>query len=135
METVLFTHTYEIAIKLGVQYVWIDSLCIVQDDANDWAKESAKMADYYQHAWLTVAATRTRNNGGLFGELNVKDLARVTRLPYRERDGSQKGYFYIQCPGGSTHSRVFYPPFLFSYTAPAYRGPSHLHSKYVRYLP
>ncbi|KAI0879669.1 heterokaryon incompatibility protein-domain-containing protein [Hypoxylon argillaceum] len=107
MTTTLFTHAYELAAKLGVNYVWIDSLCIVQDDADDWKRESAKMADYYQHAWLTVAATRTRNDGGLFGEFETKDLARVTRLPYRDRHGLQRGYFYLQCPGGKAISRDY----------------------------
>ena len=107
MATTLFTHAYELSVKLGVKYVWIDSLCIVQDDAEDWKRESAKMADYYQQAWLTVAATRTRNDGGLFGEFETKDLARVTRLPYRDRNGSQKGYFYLQCPGGKAISRDY----------------------------
>ncbi|KAI1423830.1 heterokaryon incompatibility protein-domain-containing protein [Xylaria sp. FL1777] len=107
MATTLFTHAYELSVKLGVNYVWIDSLCIVQDDADDWKRESAKMADYYQHAWLTVAATRTREDGGLFGEFETKDLARVTRLPYRDREGSQKGYFYLQCPGGKAISRDY----------------------------
>ncbi|KAI0118884.1 heterokaryon incompatibility protein-domain-containing protein [Nemania sp. FL0031] len=107
MATTLFKHAWELAAKLGVKYVWIDSLCIIQDDADDWKRESAKMADYYQHAWLTVAATRTRNDGGLFGELETKDLARVTRLPYRDRHGSQKGYFYLQCPGGKAISRDY----------------------------
>ncbi|KAF2972517.1 hypothetical protein GQX73_g1213 [Xylaria multiplex] len=74
MTTTLFTDAYELAAKLGVVYIWIDSLCIVQDDAEDWKRESAKMADYYQHAWLTVAATRTHNDGGLFGEFDTKDL-------------------------------------------------------------
>lgn len=32
---------------LGIQYVWIDSLCIVQDDPEEWAIESAKMASIY----------------------------------------------------------------------------------------
>ncbi|KAJ3566185.1 hypothetical protein NPX13_g7233 [Xylaria arbuscula] len=105
--TTLFTHAYELSAKLGVKYVWIDSLCIIQDDAEDWKRESAKMADYYQHAWLTVAATRTRNDGGLFGDFETKDLARVTRLPYRDGDGSQKGYFYLQCPGGRAISRDY----------------------------
>ncbi|KAI0804131.1 heterokaryon incompatibility protein-domain-containing protein [Xylaria sp. FL0064] len=107
MTTTLFTHAYELSVKLGVNYVWIDSLCIVQDDAEDWKRESAKMADYYQHAWLTVAATRTRNDGGLFGEFETKDLARVTRLPYRDRHGSQKGHFYLQCTGGKAISRDY----------------------------
>ncbi|KAI8634654.1 heterokaryon incompatibility protein-domain-containing protein [Xylariaceae sp. FL1651] len=107
MATTLFAHAYELAIKLGVNYIWIDSLCIVQDDADDWKKESAKMADYYQHAWLTVAATRTRDEGGLFGEFETKDLARITRLPYRDNHGSQKGYFYLQCTGGKAISRDY----------------------------
>jgi hypothetical protein len=42
---------------LDFQYIWIDSVCIVQDDANDWAIESSKMADIYSAAWLIIAAT------------------------------------------------------------------------------
>jgi hypothetical protein len=42
---------------LGCEYIWIDSLCIVQDDENDWAIESSKMADIYSGAWLVIAAT------------------------------------------------------------------------------
>ncbi|KAI1267238.1 heterokaryon incompatibility protein-domain-containing protein [Xylariaceae sp. FL1019] len=106
-ETTLFAHTYEIAMKLGIAFVWIDSLCIIQDDLDDWDRESAKMADYYQHAWLTVAATRTRNEGGLFGEIETRDIARVSRLPYRDRSGRQKGHFYIQCTGGKAISRDY----------------------------
>ncbi|CAK7240329.1 MAG: hypothetical protein STHCBS139747_001768 [Sporothrix thermara] len=53
--------------QLGVFYVWIDSLCIVQDDIQDWAHEAAQMASVYQHAYLTVAATSAANGGaGLF---------------------------------------------------------------------
>ncbi|OCL07539.1 HET-domain-containing protein, partial [Glonium stellatum] len=43
--------------ELGVDYVWIDSLCIVQDDLQDWQTESAKMASIYRNALLTIAAT------------------------------------------------------------------------------
>jgi hypothetical protein len=46
---------------LGFQNLWIDSLCIVQDDADDWATEAAKMADIYETAELTIAATWARN--------------------------------------------------------------------------
>lgn len=42
---------------LGINFIWIDSLCIVQNDKEDWATESAKMADIYQHASLTLSAT------------------------------------------------------------------------------
>lgn len=42
---------------LGLSFIWIDSLCIIQNDKEDWATESAKMADIYEHASLTISAT------------------------------------------------------------------------------
>ncbi|KAJ8106927.1 hypothetical protein OPT61_g9217 [Boeremia exigua] len=44
--------------KLGVDYVWIDALCIVQDDQVEWAEEAAKMAEVYSGAYVVIAATR-----------------------------------------------------------------------------
>lgn len=43
---------------LGIEYLWIDSLCIVQDDDSDWQSESSKMATYYSNAYLVIAATQ-----------------------------------------------------------------------------
>ncbi|KAK0710600.1 heterokaryon incompatibility protein-domain-containing protein, partial [Lasiosphaeris hirsuta] len=42
---------------LGIGYVWIDSLCIVQDSVEDWRAEAAMMAQVYSNAELTIAAT------------------------------------------------------------------------------
>jgi hypothetical protein len=42
---------------LGVQYLWIDSLCIIQDDEADWRFEAGQMAGIYQNAILTLGAT------------------------------------------------------------------------------
>lgn len=42
---------------LGISFIWIDSLCIIQNDKEDWATESAKMADIYENASLTLSAT------------------------------------------------------------------------------
>ncbi len=53
--------------RLGIAYIWIDSLCIVQDDNNDWKVESAKMGRIYRKAHLTIAATRSSSGaGGLY---------------------------------------------------------------------
>ncbi|KAK4574974.1 hypothetical protein LTR86_000824 [Recurvomyces mirabilis] len=53
--------TYKDAInfcrKIGVRYLWIDSLCIVQDDAEDWAREATKMGEYYGGCRVCIAAT------------------------------------------------------------------------------
>ena len=43
--------------RLGYAHIWIDSLCIVQDDPVDWERESAKMAEIYENAVLTLAAS------------------------------------------------------------------------------
>ncbi|CAF3455489.1 unnamed protein product, partial [Fusarium graminearum] len=41
---------------LGIRYLWIDSLCICQDDVEDWARESAAMQQVYAGAYLSIAA-------------------------------------------------------------------------------
>jgi hypothetical protein len=50
--------------KLGVRYIWIDSLCIIQGDSRDWEQESAKMASTYSNCYLNIAATHARNGTG-----------------------------------------------------------------------
>jgi hypothetical protein len=47
--------------RLGLPYLWIDSICIVQDDLNDWAEESAKMSHIYTDAVFTIAASAAEN--------------------------------------------------------------------------
>ena len=48
--------------QLGMRYLWIDSLCICQDDKEEWARESAKMASLYSNAYLTIAADSARDD-------------------------------------------------------------------------
>lgn len=50
-DAVIFTR------ELGVRFLWIDSLCILQDSRHDWEIESSAMHDYYKNAYLTIAAT------------------------------------------------------------------------------
>ncbi|WYZ39916.1 hypothetical protein EsH8_IV_000257 [Colletotrichum jinshuiense] len=42
--------------ELGIQSLWVDALCIIQDSAEDWESEAAKMASVYNDALLTVSA-------------------------------------------------------------------------------
>ncbi|EXJ92022.1 hypothetical protein A1O3_00572 [Capronia epimyces CBS 606.96] len=46
---------------LGYRYIWVDALCIIQDDARDWARESACMDQIYGLATLTIAASACRD--------------------------------------------------------------------------
>ncbi|RYP68329.1 hypothetical protein DL771_006715 [Monosporascus sp. 5C6A] len=59
-----FKDAIEITRGLGVRYLWIDSLCIVQDDPLDWRSESLKMADIYSNSYLTIAATGSAEGSG-----------------------------------------------------------------------
>lgn len=53
--------------KLGYLYIWIDSLCIIQDSMVDWIEESQFMGDIYRNSVCTIAATASEDgNGGLF---------------------------------------------------------------------
>lgn len=52
----LYRDAITITRKLGIQYLWIDSLCILQDCKDDWSKEAAKMGDIYRYSFLTLYA-------------------------------------------------------------------------------
>jgi hypothetical protein len=53
--------------KLGVQYLWVDSVCIVQDRVQDWQSEAPKMGQIYNNAKFTIAVDRGDNmNSGCF---------------------------------------------------------------------
>jgi hypothetical protein len=53
-----------VARELGVSYLWIDSLCIIQDDQDDWARHAEHMDQIYENALLVVAAVSS-NNGSV----------------------------------------------------------------------
>ncbi|KAH8647043.1 heterokaryon incompatibility protein-domain-containing protein [Tricladium varicosporioides] len=62
-----FQDAVMISCSLGICYLWIDSLCIVQDDEVDWAKEAARMKDIYARSYITFAAAIGKDSRyGLF---------------------------------------------------------------------
>lgn len=81
----LFRQALKFTHLLGAEYLWIDSLCIIQGDHLDWSQESKKMAGIYQNAKLTLAASWAKNsNEDMFSSpkesvlgIRVKGLERV----------------------------------------------------------
>ncbi|KAM5356528.1 hypothetical protein ACJ41O_003174 [Fusarium nematophilum] len=62
-----FQDACNIVKTLGHQYLWIDSLCIIQDDSEDWAIEAGRMASVYGSSWLNISAAASSNsNDGIF---------------------------------------------------------------------
>lgn len=66
---------------LGLRYLWIDSLCIIQDSPEDWQTEANSMSQVYSHSHCTIAA----HPDGLFFPDQVGDLRRL-RLQMGEGD-------------------------------------------------
>jgi len=57
--------------ELGLKYLWIDSLCIIQGDKDDWDAESSRMAETYENGFLNLAASYSSDsNGGFMLERN-----------------------------------------------------------------
>jgi hypothetical protein len=71
---------------LGIPYLWVDALCIVQwsqakvngetiTDNGDWAEESTKMASLYRDAHVTLAAmSASRSDQGFLWDVSNKEL-------------------------------------------------------------
>ena len=73
---VLSRDAVDVARNLGIRYLWIDVLCILQDSLSDWQIESGLMALAYSLSTLTIAATRSSSsNESLFIERNCNAIS------------------------------------------------------------
>lgn len=52
-----FLDAVKVTRSLGHQFLWIDSLCIIQDDTEDWRYESQRMEEVFSSAYCVIAAT------------------------------------------------------------------------------
>ncbi|KFY20924.1 hypothetical protein V491_03316 [Pseudogymnoascus sp. VKM F-3775] len=52
----LIQDAISVARDLGYQYLWMDALCIIQDDDQDWCREAARMHTIYSRADLTISS-------------------------------------------------------------------------------
>jgi hypothetical protein len=60
---------------LGIRYLWIDSLCIIQDDPSDWASEASNMHMVYSNSYCNIAASHAEDSTkGLFRDRNPHAL-------------------------------------------------------------
>ncbi|CAG9977254.1 unnamed protein product [Clonostachys byssicola] len=57
-----FRDAVQIARSLDIPYLWIDALCIVQDDIDEWQREAAKMQHIYSGSFLTIAACESKDS-------------------------------------------------------------------------
>jgi hypothetical protein len=76
-------------LKIGLKFLWVDGLCIVQDDGAEMAKEIALMPEIYRNAEVTISAAKSSGSheGFLANIESPLPLDMVFRLPLRCPDG------------------------------------------------
>ena len=57
-----FRDAIDICRRLGIFFLWIDSLCIIQDSTKDWKEQAGKMGDIYENAYVILAATKAKDS-------------------------------------------------------------------------
>ena len=91
-----FRHAVELTQRLSLQYLWIDSLCIVQDSPSDWERECKIMGDIYSNAFINIAASAaTDSDGGLFGSRDPLEITPcVVHIRFAERGCQDERYVF-----------------------------------------
>ncbi|KAK4080930.1 hypothetical protein Trihar35433_2035 [Trichoderma harzianum] len=68
--------------RLGMRFLWIDCICIIQEDKDDWQKEAPRMFDVYHNARLTLAAHHARTSlEGLYSKSTPERETHITLPP------------------------------------------------------
>ena len=79
---------------LGYRFIWIDSLCIIQDSAEDWRREALKMAAVYGRSELNVSyvypPSSDRDVAGNYMRDGRVNLPCCTPHPYHSHSGGGK---------------------------------------------
>jgi Heterokaryon incompatibility protein (HET) len=96
----IFPKTLSDAIKVcrevGIRYIWIDALCIVQDDQKDKAKQISHMGRIYKDATFTIMVASARSvYEGFLG--NAKVDAPAAKLPFHIDEDSFGAVFVRSC--------------------------------------
>jgi hypothetical protein len=71
-----FQEAIEVTQRLGIRYLWIDSLCISQGDKEEWLREGATMDQVYMNSYVNLAAVDSEDTScGLYsGDRNPDEL-------------------------------------------------------------
>ncbi|KAK3947624.1 HET-domain-containing protein [Pseudoneurospora amorphoporcata] len=88
-----YREAISVSLALGFRHIWIDSLCIIQNSHDDWAKESATMKDVYANCSLNLCASAAADTSET--SFQCRDLGLVVPLDLEPRwtgiaDGSFK---------------------------------------------
>ncbi|KAI1773182.1 heterokaryon incompatibility protein-domain-containing protein [Hypoxylon cercidicola] len=101
-----FRDAVAITRSLGLDYLWIDTICIIQRDPEDWKIEAPKMGQVYEHADIVIVAAGASNAyEGCF--VNLPSL-QLLELPY-VKDGIMAGGLFATRETILPRKNVFRP--------------------------
>jgi hypothetical protein len=79
--------------EIDIDYIWIDSLCIIQDSAQDWQEQSAKMASIYSNSYCNIfAAAANDDTDGLF---TTREPETFMPLAVNLKWGPEPGLYHV----------------------------------------
>lgn len=90
--------TIRLCYKLGFRYLWVDRLCIVQDDHEDWSAEASKMCDIYSRSALTISAPVCKESSQSFlteRRKGFREQSQFATVSYFNDDSKLKGSFWF----------------------------------------
>ncbi len=128
-----FRHAVVVARKLAIPFLWIDSLCIIQDSKQDWLTESMLMQEVYTNALLNISADEAtdstiglipRNRALVAGKLihesgiyvsrklDQIDYSRQLSHEFRNADWNQRGESILGTRAWVLQERMLSPRIL-----------------------
>ncbi|RDL30188.1 uncharacterized protein BP5553_10466 [Venustampulla echinocandica] len=97
--------------QLGIKYLWIDALCIVQDSQEDWAREASQIGDYVSNAAIVLAAGFGANpSTGLFTSRQTEDLTWLVYTGVKAGGHSSSGVVRFRRPLEETREAILKTP-------------------------
>ena len=106
-----FADAISVTRALGIPYIWIDSLCIVQDSKDDWVGEAAGMANVYSNSFLTISADAATNSFTKFLNAPARTVPPAKSITYSicDSDGARAaGSIYVRAKGALAQELPFH---------------------------
>ncbi|KAJ9150096.1 Chromosome transmission fidelity protein [Coniochaeta hoffmannii] len=110
-----FQEAIDFTRRLGIRYLWIDSLCIIQDDESDWRVEASQMASIYQNCYLVISAAKSSGAyEGLYADFPPRCRTHIVHIDAQDPEDGLISREAVRIRQPLTHSQrslvVYAPP-------------------------